>query len=110
MRKKEWNSSVSVPTNALAEQDHQRKLLNIRIGLENHPILKLKDKHIEPGCDTREDYSGWKITTVLDPRECRRNLNELDYKSSITTGNFRNRYLGCKFFVGANYRSGVYES
>lgn len=26
MRKKEWNSSVSVPTNPLAEQDHQRKL------------------------------------------------------------------------------------
>lgn len=97
MRKKEWNTSVSVPTNALAEQDHQRKLLNIRIGLENHPILKLKDKQIEEGCDTRNDYSGWKTTTLFDRRECRRNLNEQDYKSTIMTANYRNRYLGSEY-------------
>ena len=93
MRKKEWNSSVSVPTNPLAEQDHQRKLLNIRIGLENHPIQKLKDKHIEPGCDLRNDYSGWAISTTINPREVKNNLMELDLKSAITCANFRDRHI-----------------
>ena len=91
MRKKEWNTSVAVPTNPQAEQDHQRKLLNIRIGLESHPIQKLKDKDIEPGVDLRNDYSGWQISTEIDKRIVRRNQQELDIRSAITTQNFRNK-------------------
>lgn len=94
MRKKEWNSSVSIPMNQAIEQDHQRKLLNIRIGQENHPILKQKDKYIEPGCDTRFDYTGWDVSTAIDPREVRSEFNNLNERSGITCSNYRTRYIG----------------
>lgn len=98
MRKKDWNTSVAVPTNPQAEQDHQRKLLNIRIGLESHPIQKFKDHNIEPGVDLRNDYSGWNISTEIHNRQVRRNLQELDIRSAVTTQNFRNKYYFKTFF------------
>jgi len=99
MRKKEWNTSVSVPVNPQAEQDHQRKLLNIRIGLENHPIQKLKDKNIEAGCDLRDDYSGWAISTEIDKRQVRRQHEEIDMRSAITCQNYRNKYIGGEYMA-----------
>lgn len=65
--------------------------------MENHPIQKLKDKHIEPGCDLRDDYSGWNISTTIDKKVVKNNLGELDFRAAITTANFRNKHIGSDY-------------
>ena len=93
MRKQEWNTSVAIPMNQAIEQDHQRKQLNIRIGLESHPIMKQKDKQIEPGCDTREDYQGWNVSTLHNPTQMKYDGYDLDERAHNHTETWRKKYL-----------------
>lgn len=74
LRKKEWNSSSSVPKNPIQEETHERKLIKIKLGLFDQPIPKLKDKFVEPGTDTRNDYTGWNVSTEVDQRMKNRDL------------------------------------
>ena len=66
MRKKEWNNSVSVPKNPLAEETHERKLVKIRLGLFDHPIPKEKPNIIYGGTETRNDYTNWNVSTEIN--------------------------------------------
>jgi len=66
LRKKEWNSSVAVPANPLLEETHERKLIKIKLGLFDQPIAKIKEKRLEDGTDTRNDYQGWNVSTEVD--------------------------------------------
>ena len=35
----------------------------IRLGLIDRPIPKQSERFIEPGCDTRNDYTSWNVST-----------------------------------------------
>jgi hypothetical protein len=63
--KKEWNNSVSVPKNPLAEETHERKLIKIKLGLFDHPIPKYKGNKFFEGTETRDEYSGWNVSTEV---------------------------------------------
>lgn len=76
LRKKEWNSSVSVPKNPLSEETHERKLVKIRLGLFDHPIPKEKPNYIYTGTETRDDYTlakkgagKWNVSTETNINE-----------------------------------------
>jgi hypothetical protein len=58
LRKRPWNSSVLVPKNPILEETFERKLIKIKLGLMDQPIPVIKEKKIEPGCDTRNSYLG----------------------------------------------------
>ncbi|EGR30381.1 hypothetical protein IMG5_133480 [Ichthyophthirius multifiliis] len=77
LRKKEWNTSVAVPKNPLLEETHERKLIKIKLGLFDRPIPKLKDKYIEIGTDSRNDYLGWNVSTEQDKNFRLQKLDEL---------------------------------
>jgi len=63
LRKKEWNRSVAVARNISEEEDFQRKLTKIKMGLHDFPMPKYQEKYIEEGTDTRNDYTGWNVST-----------------------------------------------
>ena len=44
LRKKEWNTSVSIPGNALNEETHERKLIKVNF---KKKIKKFKTKNID---------------------------------------------------------------
>ncbi|KAL4468592.1 hypothetical protein ABPG74_005095 [Tetrahymena malaccensis] len=83
LKKKEWNSSCSVPKNPLLEETHERKLIKIKLGLYDRPIPPLKDKIIELGTDTRNDYTGWNVSTQQDTKQRRTHLDDFTMKSKI---------------------------
>jgi len=62
LRKKEWNGSVSVPFNA-QEEDFERKLTKIKLGFFDTPLPKYRPNIIEAGTDTRDQYTGWNVST-----------------------------------------------
>lgn len=82
LRKKEWNNSVAVPKNPLLEETHERKLVKIKLGLFDQPVPSIKEPHIEPGTDTRNDYTGWNVSTELDERARKA---ELEKQTMIAT-------------------------
>jgi hypothetical protein len=38
------------------------------MGLNDFPMPKYAEKHIEPGTDLRNDYTGWNVSTELANR------------------------------------------
>jgi len=65
LKKKSWNTSSSIPKYPLLEETFERKLMRIRMGLLDQPIQKIIEPKIEPGCDLRDDYTGWSVSTEL---------------------------------------------
>jgi len=62
LRKKDWNSSTYVPFNA-QEEDFERKLTKIKLGFFDTPLPKYREAEIEAGTDTRDNYTGWNVST-----------------------------------------------
>eukprot|EP01016_Furgasonia_blochmanni_P050692 TRINITY_DN7870_c0_g1_i3.p1 TRINITY_DN7870_c0_g1~~TRINITY_DN7870_c0_g1_i3.p1 ORF type:complete len:403 (-),score=38.60 TRINITY_DN7870_c0_g1_i3:159-1367(-) len=75
LRKREWNASTRVPKNPLAEETFETRLHKIKMGLEDGPIQKLTEKKIEAGTDTRDDYTGWNVSTEQDVRQRKKDLH-----------------------------------
>ncbi|KRX03765.1 hypothetical protein PPERSA_04273 [Pseudocohnilembus persalinus] len=75
LRNRQWNNSTSVPLNPLQEETHERKLIKIKLGLFDQPQPIQKDKKIELGTETRNDYTGWNVSTQMENKELRNNLN-----------------------------------
>jgi len=71
LRKKDWNKSTAVAkTNQ--EEDFERKLTKIKLGFFDTPLPKYRENKIEAGTDTRDQYTGWNVST-----ECaNKNQNE----------------------------------
>lgn len=69
LRKKPWNASVSYPKNIELEETFERKLIKIKLGLIDRPKPKYVLPKIEPGCDLRNDYTNWNVSTQQDLRE-----------------------------------------
>jgi len=67
LRKKEWNSSVSVPYNT-QEEDFERKLTKIKLGFFDTPLPRFKPNSIEAGTDTRNNYTGWNVSVEKESR------------------------------------------
>jgi hypothetical protein len=65
LKKREWNTSAAVPKNPTAEETFAGKLMKIRMGLLDQPIQKIREPKIEPGCDGRDKYTGWNVSTEL---------------------------------------------
>jgi len=62
LRKKGWDRSVAVPVNA-QEEDFDRKLTKIKLGFFDTPFLKDRPNKVEAGTDTRDNYTGWNVST-----------------------------------------------
>jgi len=75
LRKKDWNSSVSVPVNA-QEEDFERKLTKIKLGFFDTPLPKYRPNKIEAGTDTRDQYTGWNVS--VQPASKFQNQNNID--------------------------------
>ena len=71
LRKKEWNTSV-FKERPLREPamttgtDLKDTLLRIKAGLADEKTIEFKEKRIEPGVDTRNDYTGWNVSTEAE--------------------------------------------
>ena len=72
LRKKEWNTSVfkeqPIRDQALTTgTDLKNTLLLIKSGLTDEKAIDFKEKKIDPGVDTRNDYTGWNVSTEAEP-------------------------------------------
>jgi len=85
LRKKEWNGSVSVPYNT-QEEDFERKLTKIKLGFFDTPLPKYREPKIEAGTDTRDNYTGWNVSTEPPSRfQNKLAIDELSKKSMTKT-------------------------
>lgn len=48
----------------------------IKLGLFDQPQPKIKEKIIEKGTDTRNDYTGWNVSSEIDQNFRRKQLEE----------------------------------
>jgi len=62
LRKKGWDKSAAVPLNA-QEEDFDRKLTKIKLGFFDTPLPKYRQNKVEAGTDTRDNYTGWNVST-----------------------------------------------
>ena len=46
--------------------DLKDTLLRIKAGLADEKTIEFKEKRIEPGVDTRNDYTGWNVSTEAE--------------------------------------------
>lgn len=62
-RKVKWNQSVSlVPAPVI---DTQADLFKVRTGLGDTKFVKTKEQLVYQGAETRDDYTGWNVSTEL---------------------------------------------
>jgi len=95
LRKRDWNISNKPPRNAMEEQPFERKLINVRMGLLDQPHVKMTLPKIEPGCDLRNDYTGWNVSTAQNLRERRKDL-DLFTKTTLTKHKMKNESIYAK--------------
>lgn len=90
LRKKEWDKSVAVPLNA-QEEDFDRKLTKIKLGFFDTPLPNYRPPKIEAGTDTRDDYTGWNVSTQPRNRfENERAINaQIEVAMEKTKGHFK---------------------
>ena len=51
--------------------------MRIKLGLDDAPLQKFKEKIIEPGTDTRNDYTNWNVSVEVNGREYKKRVEEL---------------------------------
>jgi len=80
IRKRNWNSSVSIPKTVNDKKEEQDdlnlQLTKVRAGLNDAPIAKYRAKKIPVGVDSRNDYTGWNVSTAQDVGERKRQLED----------------------------------
>jgi len=75
LRKKDWNNSTAISKNQ-QEEDFERKLTKIKLGFFDTPLPKYRPNRIEEGTDTRNDYTGWNVST--EPANRNQNQRTID--------------------------------
>jgi len=65
LKKKGWNAGTLVSKYPAQEETFDRKLMRIRMGLLDQPIQKPYNPKIAEGCDARDEYTGWSVSTEL---------------------------------------------
>lgn len=75
-KKPAWDSSVGVVGHPTDEQ-HGKALFEIKKGLKDEKIQKVKENKVYAGCDTRDAYhTGWNTSTeTVHHRDAQRFLD-----------------------------------
>jgi len=90
LRKKGWDNSVAVPLNA-QEEDFDRKLTKIKLGFFDTPLPNYRPTQIEAGTDTRNNYTGWNVSTEpMNRFQKEQAINvQIDHAMNKTKGYFK---------------------
>ena len=86
LKPKKWNLSTDITTH---QPQLKQTLFEASHGLKNVTIVPLKEKHIEEGCDSRNDLiingNKWNVSTQIenDEMEYNKHMNDINaYKNS----------------------------
>lgn len=71
LKDKRWNASVAAPNRFdmfEREESHKSKLLKIKLGLTDWEQTSPTRKPYFQGTETRNDYTGWNVSTEFVPK------------------------------------------